>query len=59
VKIVIYDVLGREVETLVDGMKPAGRYTIEFNASSLSSGLYFCNMQYDKQRITKKMMLMK
>jgi hypothetical protein len=59
VKIVIYDVLGREVETLVDGMKPAGRYTIEFNASRLSSGLYFCNMQYDKQRITRKMMLLK
>jgi len=59
VKIVIYDVLGREVETLVDGVKAAGSYTLEFNASALSSGVYFCNMQYDNHRITRKMMLLK
>jgi hypothetical protein len=59
IKIVIYDVLGREVETLVDGVKPAGSYTLEFNASALSSGIYFCNMQYDNHRITRKMMLLK
>ncbi len=59
IKIIIYDVLGREVETLVDGVKPAGSYVLEFNASSLSSGMYFCSLQYDKQRITRKMMLLK
>lgn len=41
----IYDVLGREVATLVDEYKPAGRYEVEFNASNLSSGTYFYRLQ--------------
>jgi hypothetical protein len=57
-KIVIYDVLSREVETLVNEVKQAGRYTVQFDASQLSSGVYFCRLFYDKQHITKKMMLL-
>jgi len=41
VSLIIYDVLGNEVITLVDEYKPAGNYEIEFNASSLPSGIYF------------------
>ena len=37
----IYDVLGREVETLVNKNKPAGKYTVEFNGEGLASGVYF------------------
>jgi len=59
VKIMIYDMVGREAETLVNGMKPAGRHTIEFDASGLGSGIYFYRMFYDGQYITRKMMLLK
>jgi len=37
----VYDVLGREVVVLADGMKEAGYYTATFNGSRLSSGIYF------------------
>lgn len=37
----IYDVLGNEIMTLADGFKPAGHYEVTFNASELSSGIYF------------------
>ena len=37
----VYDVLGREVATLVNEEKPAGKYEVEFNGSSLTSGIYF------------------
>ena len=41
----VYDVLGREVATLVDEEKPAGSYRAQFNASGLASGVYFCRME--------------
>ena len=41
VRLVIYDVLGNEVATLVNEEKPAGVYEVEFDASKLSSGIYF------------------
>ncbi|HUI10366.1 MAG TPA: FG-GAP-like repeat-containing protein [Bacteroidota bacterium] len=44
VKIVIYDVLGRVVATLVDGVQPANRYTLNWNASNVASGVYFYRM---------------
>ena len=37
----VYDVLGRAVAVLVDGMQSTGTYTVRFEASSLSSGVYF------------------
>ena len=45
VSIKVYDVLGREVETLVNGEKSQGNYKIEFNASRLASGMYIYRMQ--------------
>ena len=41
VSLKVYDMLGREVAVLADGMKEAGYYTATFNGSRLSSGIYF------------------
>ena len=55
----IYNILGKELETLVDEKKPAGSYQIKFNASDLPSGIYFCKMQADNFVAIKKMILVK
>jgi ligand-binding sensor domain-containing protein len=55
----VYDMLGNEVATLVDEEKPAGRYEINFNASQLSSGIYFYKFLSGIFINTKKMILMK
>ena len=59
VKIIVYDVLGRAVETLVDGFKPAGNYELTFNAENLPSGLYLYTFESGSTKITKKMTLLK
>ena len=55
----VYDILGREITTLVNEEKPAGRYEVEFNANDLSSGIYFYRLQAGKFISTKKMILLK
>jgi subtilisin family serine protease/subtilisin-like proprotein convertase family protein len=55
----IYDVLGREVRTLVNEVKPAGNYTVDFNASELSSGVYFYRVQSGEFSDIKRMILIK
>jgi hypothetical protein len=55
----VYDLLGREVATLVDEYRPAGSYEVEFNASDLTSGIYFYKLQTDNYIETKKMILLK
>ena len=55
----IYDVLGNVVATLVDEFKPAGNYEIEFDASRLSSGIYFYQLQTDEYIQSRKMLLLK
>lgn len=59
VKIVIYDILGRVVQTLKDEHHTAGSYLINFNASRLASGVYIIYMQADGYRFSKKMVLVK
>ncbi len=59
VKIVVYDILGREVKTLVNETKQAGEYKIYFNASSLASGVYFYRINANDFTQTKKMLLIK
>ncbi len=59
VELKVYNVLGSEVATLANEMKNAGSYTIQFDASNLSSGVYFYQLKAGDQKITKKMMLMK
>ena len=59
VKLTVYDMLGREVATLVNQTKRPGEYTVNFNASNLSSGVYIYSLNADGQTISKKMTLMK
>ncbi|MFH1197289.1 MAG: T9SS type A sorting domain-containing protein [bacterium] len=54
----IYDILGREVVTLVNKEKPAGNYEVTFNASNLSSGIYFYQLVAGKFQEIKKMVLL-
>ncbi len=55
----VYDILGREVSTLVNEVKNAGTYTVEFDASNLSSGIYFYRLESNGYSAIKKMMLLK
>ncbi|NOS86408.1 MAG: T9SS type A sorting domain-containing protein [Ignavibacteria bacterium] len=55
----IYDVLGKEVATLVNDQKAAGTYILNWNASNFSSGLYFYRITAGEFTETKKMFLVK
>jgi len=55
----VYDVLGKEVANLVSEQMPAGAYTVDFNASDLSSGTYIYTLSVNGVSISKKMMLLK
>ena len=55
----VYDVLGNEVATLVSEFRNAGNYEVDFDASKLSSGVYFYKLQAVDFVQTKKMLLMK
>lgn len=59
VRLTVYDVLGREVATLVNEMKPAGSYTARWNAAGFASGVYFYRIEAGKFTETRKLMLMK
>lgn len=55
----VYDVLGKEVKTLVNEYKPAGKYEIGFNAENLPSGVYLFQLNAGSFISTKKMILLK
>jgi photosystem II stability/assembly factor-like uncharacterized protein len=55
----VYDLLGREVATLVNEEKPSGEYEIEFNAANLPSGIYFYQLNAGSFSETKKMVLLR
>jgi hypothetical protein len=59
VTLVVYDMLGREVATLVNEKQSPGLYSAEFDASSLASGIYFYKLKAGKFINTKKMLLLK
>ena len=59
VSLKIYDVLGREVKTLVNEIKPAGIYKIEFDGSNFASGDYFYKLEAGEFVQTKRMVLIK
>ncbi|RPH35610.1 T9SS C-terminal target domain-containing protein [bacterium] len=58
-RIVIYDLLGREVAVLVNERKAAGTYEVSFDASSLASGTYVCRMAAGSFVASRRMMLVK
>jgi hypothetical protein len=55
----VYDVLGKEISTLVNEEKPAGGYTVQFNATNLPSGVYFYRINSGNYSETKKLLLLK
>jgi hypothetical protein len=59
VSVKIFDVLGKEIKMLVNEVKNAGSYSIEFDGSSLASGTYFYRMESGGFIATKKMILIK
>ncbi|MCB9206029.1 MAG: T9SS type A sorting domain-containing protein [Ignavibacteriales bacterium] len=59
VKLVVYDVLGREVKTLVNHAQKPGNYQIDFNANNLPSGVYYYQFKAGSFIQTKKMVLLK
>ena len=59
VVLTVYDILGNEVATLANEYKPAGNYSVKFNANGLSSGLYFYKLTAGNFVEAKKMLLLK
>lgn len=59
VELKVYDILGREVVTLVNGFQDAGAHSVVFNAANLSSGVYFYKINSGSFTKVKKMLLVK
>lgn len=60
IKLTIYDVLGREVETLVNEFQSSGYYTIDYNAENLCGGIYVYKINAGKGiKLTKRMLCLK
>ncbi len=55
----IYDLIGREIETIINENRTAGIHEEVFNSSSLASGMYFYSIEFGNSRITKQMILIK
>ncbi|MBU1679854.1 MAG: T9SS type A sorting domain-containing protein [Bacteroidetes bacterium] len=54
VKIIVYSILGREIQTLVNEQKHSGSYEIELNAAGLPSGVYFYRIRTENFSAVKK-----
>ncbi|MBD3167082.1 T9SS type A sorting domain-containing protein [bacterium] len=59
VTITVYDLLGRQVARLVDGYRSAGRHSVNWDASELSSGMYFYSLQAGAWQDVKKAVLIR
>ncbi len=59
VTIKVFDTLGREVATVLDGIPGTGRFSVNFDASALPSGVYFYRMQTGSHQLVRKMNLIK
>jgi hypothetical protein len=59
VKLVVYDILGREVTVLIDERKTPGRYSVDFDGSRLASGIYLLRMSAGSFSDTRKMLLLR
>ncbi|KXK55222.1 MAG: Cytochrome c554, partial [Chlorobi bacterium OLB5] len=59
VKIIIYDLLGREVETIVNHDMSPGRYKLDFNAVNYASGMYLYKIVTNEFSDVKKMLILK
>lgn len=59
VRLTVFDILGKEVEILLNKNLKAGNYTVDFNASELSAGVYFYKLEAGDNILTRKMILIK
>ena len=59
VNLVVYDVMGRKVATLMDGWRDVGTYKSVFDGSGMASGIYFARMQTGDFHQVRKMVLLK
>jgi len=59
VRLSVFDVLGREVSELINGMTAAGPHSLTFNGATLPSGIYFARLEAAKTVQTRKLMLLK
>jgi hypothetical protein len=59
VSLKVYDILGREMATLVDGVLPAGEHTVRWDASGMPGGVYLYRLESGTFRETRKLMLVK
>jgi outer membrane protein assembly factor BamB len=59
VRLKVFDILGREVTTLINKQMQPGNYTIDFDASELASGIYFYTLNVGENVLIKKMILLK
>lgn len=59
VKLIVSDILGKQIQTIVDEEKDRGSYEVTFDATNLSSGIYFCKMQASNYVNVIKMILVK
>jgi hypothetical protein len=59
ITLVVYDILGRQVTTLVNKQQSPGHYKVNFDASGLSSGVYIYQLRVGQKSISKKMMLLR
>jgi hypothetical protein len=59
VRLVVYDLLGREVSVLVNERKAPGAYEVKFDAAGLSSGVYFYRLEAGSSGLTRKMVVLK
>ena len=59
IKLTIYSLNGQRIKTLVNKAQSAGSYSVLFDGSNLSSGIYLCNLQTENTNITQRMLLIK
>jgi hypothetical protein len=59
VKAMIYNVKGEEIARLADGWYVSGTYNLYWDAGEMPSGIYFCSLITEKERVTTKLLLVK
>jgi hypothetical protein len=59
VTLTVFDMLGREIRTLVNEVQPAGQYTVDFDGRGLASGVYFYRLSSGSFHATKKFVMVK
>jgi hypothetical protein len=59
VELVVYDIMGRKVEVLVNGIMVSGEHQIEWDASDFASGIYMYKLTSSGETLSKRMILLK